>query len=145
MSAEQAEVTYNAIRQARSTCQTLRAAAAANAAVAANAAATNASGCSDGESQMIDALLARYPSPNAAVNQTVGFVSYVDALQALATNLGTSSYFAADARALLAEALMNLEVSRPTCTLVDLPRMPPRPRARPQLCRLMCLRAPPHR
>lgn len=115
MSAEQAEVTYNAIRQARSTCQALRTTDAAN------AAATSASGCSDGESQMIDALLARYPSPNAAVNQTVGFASYVDALQALAANLGTSSYFAADARALLAEALMNLEVCRQTCTPVDLP------------------------
>ena len=93
MTSAQALATYTAIRKAVSVC-----------------AATAPSGCSSTEeSGLIHALLQRYPSPDASVNQTIGFVAYVDALQSFVEQIGPDAYFAADAQALLAEAEMNLE------------------------------------
>jgi len=95
MSSDQAQVTFTAVRNAATVCTET---------------AGTSGGCSEEEKGIIQALLQRYPSPDATVNQTVGYVSYVDALQRFLADIKPQNgYFVADAQAFLAEACMNIE------------------------------------
>ena len=90
--------------------QAQRAYAASRAAAAMVAAAASPADYSALERGLIGAIVARHPSADAGANQTVGYLAYVDALEALVARLAPATGAAADAAgALLAEALMLLE------------------------------------